>query len=176
MPASLIANWKAEIARFAPSLRRGSRIRPSTDGMRTRRRPRSAMRGVDLVITTYGMLLRLDWLRERHWNAGDPGRGPGDQELRHPPDARREGAASDGPHRPDRHAGGEPAGRPVVAVRFPQSGPAGLGQGVRRFRQGAGEARAQSLRPAARAGAALHPAAAEDRQERSSPTCRTRRR
>ena len=39
----------------------------------------------------------------------DPRRSPGDQELRHAADARRQGTAGRRPHRPDRHAGRESA-------------------------------------------------------------------
>ena len=67
LPASLIGNWKAEVARFAPSLKvhvahpseapagNGGDLAPP-DGA-----------DLDLVITTYTMLGRLDWLRRREW-------------------------------------------------------------------------------------------------------------
>ena len=63
VPASLIANWRAELDRFAPSLRFFI-VHPSEDGDQL-----TADRAVDLdlVITTYTMLGRLDWLRERDW-------------------------------------------------------------------------------------------------------------
>jgi non-specific serine/threonine protein kinase len=64
VPASLIANWKGEIDRFAPSLTYAI-AHPSESG------PRAAAPEfdgqVDLVITTYGMLARQDWLRKRSW-------------------------------------------------------------------------------------------------------------
>jgi non-specific serine/threonine protein kinase len=63
VPASLVANWKAEIERFAPSLNvvvaHPSEGDPGDD---------AAARGADLVITTYSMLARLPWLREREWD------------------------------------------------------------------------------------------------------------
>jgi hypothetical protein len=62
VPASLIANWKAEIERFSPSL--SMRIaHPSERGIEGG----DAVDGCDLVITTYTMLTRLGWLREREW-------------------------------------------------------------------------------------------------------------
>jgi non-specific serine/threonine protein kinase len=80
VPASLIANWKAEIAKFAPSLSvfivhpseldaplmaRCERYRqgPPTDD------PGAAApwAGRDLVITTYGMVARLEGLRNQPW-------------------------------------------------------------------------------------------------------------
>ena len=70
-------------------------------------------------------------------------------------------------HRADRHAGREPARRPVVDLRFHQPGPAGSAKAVHAATPSAWpSATAQPVRPAARAGAALHPAAAEDRQAR----------
>lgn len=64
VPASLVANWKAEIERFAPSLSYAIAHPSETpadqlDG--------DAIKDRDLVITTYGMLARQNWLRERPW-------------------------------------------------------------------------------------------------------------
>jgi superfamily II DNA or RNA helicase len=59
VPASLIANWMAEIERFAPGLTvvvahsSGDAIKESA---------------ADLVITTYGTVERLPWLREKEWD------------------------------------------------------------------------------------------------------------
>ena len=62
-PASLLANWAAEVERFAPTLEDAHR--PSLVDVRgaasSRWRPR-ALANVDLVITSYGALLRYDWL------------------------------------------------------------------------------------------------------------------
>ena len=64
IPASLIANWKSELSRFGPSLnvfvahpseKNGANEDGATDA------------GCDLVITTYTMLTRLEWLRQREW-------------------------------------------------------------------------------------------------------------
>ena len=60
VPASLIANWKAEIERFAPSLTYAI-VHPSEGDA-------EAAPPCDLVITTYGMLARQAWLRQRTWN------------------------------------------------------------------------------------------------------------
>ena len=66
VPASLIANWKAEITRFAPALSIFI-VHPSEEEV-----PLEDEAGLtakladrDLVITTYGMLARLPWLRTR---------------------------------------------------------------------------------------------------------------
>jgi len=66
-PASLLANWVAEIERFAPSLRTivvhpsaATTTTPLADGS-------AALAGVDLVITSYGFLSRAAWLGEMKW-------------------------------------------------------------------------------------------------------------
>jgi SNF2 family DNA or RNA helicase len=65
VPASLIANWQAEIARFAPSL---SVIiaHPSVEDPSAITPERVSE--VDLVITTYGTVARVAWLQERGWD------------------------------------------------------------------------------------------------------------
>ncbi len=69
-PASLLANWKNEIERFAPSLHAGflhpsetppSRWREAADG-------RAYLDGKDVVLTTYAQAVRIDWLSEFDWN------------------------------------------------------------------------------------------------------------
>jgi superfamily II DNA or RNA helicase len=58
-PASLLGNWLAEIARFAPTLR--TRVdHPSA--------PEEQAEDADLVLTTYGMLLRKPELAARTWD------------------------------------------------------------------------------------------------------------
>ena len=163
-PASLLGNWAAEIEKFAPSLK-AVIVHPSAmpaDQVKALHRPtgggaRSGDHQLWLAAAHPGA--RRDRLAVRH-----PGRGAGDQESERPPDQGGKGAEGQGAHRADRHAGREPPGRPVVDLRFLESGPAGQRQAVRALCQGPGRADAQSLRSAARAGAALHPAPDEDRQ------------
>lgn len=64
VPASLIGNWKREAETFAPSLRLHIVHRSSgeTDAPSARE-----FAACDLVITTYGMVSRLDWIRESRW-------------------------------------------------------------------------------------------------------------
>ena len=67
-PASLLANWKGELTRFAPSLE-VSFAHPS-ETLAQKLKADDAMtlaRGKDLVVTTYALLSRLPWLREREW-------------------------------------------------------------------------------------------------------------
>jgi hypothetical protein len=66
-PASLLANWAAEIERFAPGLKaliaHPSALPPAD--LKTLSLER--LRDIDLVITSYGSLLRLSWIGERSW-------------------------------------------------------------------------------------------------------------
>jgi non-specific serine/threonine protein kinase len=66
-PASLLANWAAEAERFAPDLRvliaHPSAL--STDDLRSLES--TALEAVDLVITSYGTLLRLPTLSQIRW-------------------------------------------------------------------------------------------------------------
>jgi non-specific serine/threonine protein kinase len=70
LPASLLGNWKAEMARFAPTLR-GRFVHPSETPRdvleRMARDPGPLLQDTDLVLTTYGMLARQPWLLEVGW-------------------------------------------------------------------------------------------------------------
>ncbi len=70
LPASLLANWRREIERFAPSLR----IRvahPSQESTeflaKAAEDPTHFVAGTDAVLTSYGMLLRQRWLYTVSW-------------------------------------------------------------------------------------------------------------
>ena len=66
-PASLLANWAAEIARFAPTLR-AIVVHPSAmaaDELTADRAGRPA--DFDLAITSYAYLARVPWLTETSW-------------------------------------------------------------------------------------------------------------
>jgi superfamily II DNA or RNA helicase len=69
-PASLLANWKNEIARFSPALEVFF-AHPSETSPQTLKEaasdPVSKLEGKDLVITTYGLLARSAWLRQMDW-------------------------------------------------------------------------------------------------------------
>jgi non-specific serine/threonine protein kinase len=79
LPASLLANWKAEIERFAPSLRfrfvhpsmKGEEALGGSTGTKTNGTGDGEGRnlsGLDLVVTTYGMLGRQAWISDYDWN------------------------------------------------------------------------------------------------------------
>ncbi len=66
-PASLLANWASEVERFAPSLKAliaHPSAMPAAD-LKTLAPER--LRDVDLVITSYGSLLRIPWIAEVPW-------------------------------------------------------------------------------------------------------------
>ncbi|HOE23116.1 MAG TPA: DEAD/DEAH box helicase [Smithellaceae bacterium] len=72
VPASLVANWKAEIGRFAPSLvafyAHPSETPAADLAVMARAEGRSAtLSEADLIVTTYAMVHRMAWLRETVW-------------------------------------------------------------------------------------------------------------
>jgi SNF2 family DNA or RNA helicase len=72
LPASLLANWQAELERFAPSLRpcfiHGSQLgAQSLEALEQEDRQEELLAGCDLVITTYTTLARREWLQRRLW-------------------------------------------------------------------------------------------------------------
>jgi non-specific serine/threonine protein kinase len=67
VPASLLANWRAEIERFTPALSFVI-VHPSEPEEPQALLDSPAGRRADLVITTYGMLARMEGLRQRAWN------------------------------------------------------------------------------------------------------------
>ncbi|MEI8242577.1 MAG: DEAD/DEAH box helicase [bacterium] len=67
IPASLLANWQAEIARFLPSLRVRVLHASAQEGGKVRTPDAAALRNVDLVITTYALVARLPWFAEQAW-------------------------------------------------------------------------------------------------------------
>ena len=67
-PASLLANWAAEIARSAPSLKAIVVLYPSAAPAETRTTDDADnLADVDLVITSYGFLARAPWLGTTPW-------------------------------------------------------------------------------------------------------------
>ncbi|TVP76145.1 DEAD/DEAH box helicase [Thioalkalivibrio sp.] len=68
VPASLIGNWKQEAARFAPTLRLFIAHRSEAGEADLAAPTAETLSGADLVITTYGMLTRLDWPARTRWS------------------------------------------------------------------------------------------------------------
>jgi superfamily II DNA or RNA helicase len=65
-PASLLANWMAEIEKFAPGLR-AIVIHPSAPIEVPRPGSARDLAAVDLAITSYGYLARTAWLQDVEW-------------------------------------------------------------------------------------------------------------
>ena len=66
-PASLLANWAVEIERFAPELQARILHPSAMPGAEVKRFSAAEAAGLDLVITSYGSLLRLPMLGEMTW-------------------------------------------------------------------------------------------------------------
>jgi SNF2 family DNA or RNA helicase len=66
VPASLIANWKSELARFAPSLSFAV-AHPSEVNPNAREIGLADADRFDLIITTYGMIVRNAWMKQYRW-------------------------------------------------------------------------------------------------------------
>lgn len=67
IPASLIGNWQAEIARFSPDLKILI-AHSSIDKTNIKEINAAALKNIDLVITTYSFAHRLTWLNEMEWD------------------------------------------------------------------------------------------------------------
>jgi non-specific serine/threonine protein kinase len=68
-PASLLANWATEIERFAPSLKVLIAHPSALPAAELKKAPGTArLAELDLVMTSYGTLLRLPWLPDASWN------------------------------------------------------------------------------------------------------------
>jgi hypothetical protein len=71
VPASLIGNWRQELARFGPSLAVFFTHRSETSSDRLDKvaaNPVKELAGFDLVVTTYGLLRRQAWLAKVNWS------------------------------------------------------------------------------------------------------------
>lgn len=68
LPASLIGNWQSEIARFAPSLRMLIAHPSAMSGKALATLPAGQLAEVDVVLTSYGSLIRVPWLLETRWS------------------------------------------------------------------------------------------------------------
>jgi non-specific serine/threonine protein kinase len=66
-PTSLLANWAAEISRFAPSLKVFIAHPSATPAEKLTNGGSDRLEHVDLVVTSYGFLARLPWLQATAW-------------------------------------------------------------------------------------------------------------
>jgi non-specific serine/threonine protein kinase len=66
-PASLLANWASEIERFAPALKALVAHPSALPAAELKTLEGARLREIDLVITSYGSLLRVPWIAEVPW-------------------------------------------------------------------------------------------------------------
>ncbi|MGJ5813729.1 DEAD/DEAH box helicase [Paludibaculum fermentans] len=66
-PASLLANWASELERFAPGLNALIAHPSAMPASELKSFDPRQLQGVDLVITSYGSLLRAPWLSQVSW-------------------------------------------------------------------------------------------------------------
>jgi len=66
-PASLLANWAGEIERFAPGLKAIVAHPSVLPAAELKALETARLRDIDLVITSYGSLLRVPWIAETPW-------------------------------------------------------------------------------------------------------------
>ncbi len=70
VPASLMGNWRQELARFAPQMRAFFAHRAECgleELTRVAESPQERLANFDLVVTTYGLVRRLEWLAKIRW-------------------------------------------------------------------------------------------------------------
>jgi len=67
-PASLLANWASEVERFTPDLKLLIAHPSAMPAPDLKTLSREHLQDVDLVITSYGSLLRIPWLAETAWH------------------------------------------------------------------------------------------------------------
>ena len=70
VPASLVGNWKQELARFAPQLRAVFAHRSECDAEsleRLAKNPQKELAAVDLVVTTYTLVRKAAWIAQIPW-------------------------------------------------------------------------------------------------------------
>jgi len=71
LPASLLANWKTEFEKFAPSLKilfAHPSQTSASDLQKAEDDPEAFVKGVDAVLTTYAMAKRQEWLQSLNWS------------------------------------------------------------------------------------------------------------
>ena len=66
-PASLLANWAAEIERFAPGLKAMIAHPSAMPAPELKTLDAARLSSVDLVITSYGSVLRMPWIEATPW-------------------------------------------------------------------------------------------------------------
>ena len=71
VPASLVGNWKQELAKFAPQLKAFFAHRSECDAEtldRVAKNPTKELAEFDLVVTTYTLARKAEWIAKMTWN------------------------------------------------------------------------------------------------------------
>jgi non-specific serine/threonine protein kinase len=144
-PASLLGNWISEIERFAPDLKTVVAHPSAMSSVELRSIDEKRLADVELVITSYGSLLRVPELAAASMAACHTRRSTGHQESGRKADTYGETAQGTCENRVDRNAGREPNRRSLVHLRFHQSRPSRFAQGVHEICEDSRRAIAESL-------------------------------
>jgi non-specific serine/threonine protein kinase len=68
IPASLLSNWENELTRFAPELVFSIAHPGASAGRHIDPKDHDSLTRIDLVITTYSLAQKYEWLQDREWN------------------------------------------------------------------------------------------------------------
>lgn len=68
IPASLISNWSQEIMRFSPDIKFFAAHPEAQPDKKVQPKDHSALDNLDLVITTYSLVQKYEWLQTYSWN------------------------------------------------------------------------------------------------------------
>jgi superfamily II DNA or RNA helicase len=68
VPASLLGNWQAEAAHFAPSLRMLVAHASAIPAKELTSLPEARLASADVVLTTYATAARMPWIADRRWS------------------------------------------------------------------------------------------------------------
>jgi len=66
VPASLLGNWQSELEKFSPDINYKIIHSSVLSANKVKIAPRN-LNKYDLIITTYSMVLRIDWLQKKQW-------------------------------------------------------------------------------------------------------------
>jgi non-specific serine/threonine protein kinase len=67
VPASLLANWASEIQKFTPGLAYAIAHPSGAEDKKTAPRDKNELDNLDLVITTYSLVQKYEWLQSYEW-------------------------------------------------------------------------------------------------------------
>lgn len=68
VPATLLSNWESELTRFAPGLTFSIAHPGASQDRKMEFKGRASPKGIDLVITTYALVQKYEWIQEHDWN------------------------------------------------------------------------------------------------------------